>query len=351
VAGIHEVAEQAGVSITTVSHVFSGKRPVAPDTRQRVLQAAELLQYRPNRTARGLATGRAMTIGLHFPYVGDPFVLNPYFPALLQGLSAAAAESGYGFLLLPTAPDGEASLDELIEARRLDGVIVADPETSDPVIPALVRSKVPLVTTGRFLPDPDLPWVDNDHAGAIRDMFAHLSKQGYRRPALLSHRGGFSYIADIEAAYTEEVTGRDMPVMIRRAPDLSEQQGYRAALRLLDRREPPDVIIACVDRQAIGVLRAADEVGLRVPEELGVAGEGDTVLAEHSRPPLTSIRVHPAKLGAAAVEIMLGLLEGVRGDNQMIPAEVVPRRSTRRNAAPPTPGRAARTARPSSGRG
>jgi DNA-binding LacI/PurR family transcriptional regulator len=351
VAAIHEVAQRAGVSITTVSHVFSGKRPVALETRRRVLAAAESLEYRPSRAARGLATGRAMTIGLHFPFEGDSFVLNPYFPALLQGLSASAAETGYGFLLIQAAEDSLPRLRKLIRAHRVDGVIVADPESSDPVIPALVRSKVPVVTTGRFLPNPDLPWVDNDHVGAIRDLFVHLAEQGYERPALLSHRGQFSYIADIEATYTEETKRRRMPAIVRRAADLSEEQGYGNALRLLARREPPDVIIACVDRQAIGVLRAADELGIRVPEELGVAGEGDTVLAEHSRPPLTSIRVHPPKLGAAAVETLLSLLEGARSDNRVIPAEVVARRSTRRGGDRSTPGRSARSGRPSSGRG
>jgi len=348
-AGIHEVARQAGVSITTVSHVFSGKRPVAPETRLKVLRAAEALEYRPTRTARGLATGRTMTFGLHFPFSGDSFILNPYFPALLQGLSAAAAETGYGFLLVPSERDKEASLRELLRVR-VDGVIVADPESSDPVMPALIESKVPVVTVGRHLPDPSLPWVDNDHGSAIGDLFAHLDEQGYARPALLSTRGGVSYFADVEAAYTEEASRRGMPVSIRRPPDLSEEQAYRHALPLLDRRERPEAIIASVDRQAIGVLRAADELGLRVPEELGVAGEGDTVLAEHSRPPLTSIRIHTDELGAAAVESLLRLLDGEPAENRLIPADVVPRRSTRRDARP-TAGRATGSERPSAGRG
>lgn len=347
-AGIHEVAQRAGVSITTVSHVFSGKRPVAPETREKVLEAAQALQYRPNRTARGLATGRAMTFGLHFPFAGDSFVLNPYFPALLQGLSAAAAESGYGFLLVPSAPNGQ-TLEELLRSGRLDGVIAVDPESSDPVIPTLIASGVPVVTTGRFLPDPSLPWVDNDHGGAIRDLFAHLDEHGYERPALLTTRGGFSYFADVELAFTEEAERRGVPVTIRRPSDLSEGQALRHALRLLDRREPPDVIIASVDRQAIGVLRAADDLGIRVPEDIGVAGEGDTVLAEHSRPPLTSIRVHTNELGAGAIEIMLRLLDGERPENRVVPADLVPRRSTRRDVRPSL-GRAARSKSPSGDR-
>lgn len=347
-AGIREVAQRAGVSITTVSHVFSGKRPVAEGTRRRVLRAARALQYRPNRTARGLATGRAMTIGLHFPFEGDSFVLNPYFPALLQGLSAAAAEAGYGFLLIPASLDHEFPLEQLIRSRRLDGVIVTDPESSDPLIPKLLKWKVPVVTTGRFLPCPELPWVDNDHAGAVRELFDHLEEQEYERPALLSVRGGFSYIRDVEDTYVSEVRRRGMSAMILRAPDLSEEQGYSAAFRLLERRDPPDVIIAAVDRQAVGVLRAALELGVRVPDELGVAGEGDTVLARHSRPPLTSIRVRPSQLGAAAVTALLDLLEGGSTENVVVPGEVVVRRSTRRRRVRTSPARSARTARPSS---
>ena len=339
-ATIHEVARRAGVSITTVSHVFSGKRPVAPETKERVLRAADALEYRPNRTARGLATGRAMTFGLHVPFSGDSFVLNPFFPPLLQGLSAAAAESGYGFLLIPPEGDDQGSFQELLRSRRVDGVIVADPESSDPVIPGLVDAQVPVVTIGRYLPDPGLPWVDNDHARALRDLFAHLDEQGYQRFALLSTRGGISYFRDVEDTYIEEAERRGMPLMIRRAPDLSEEPAHRQALSLLDRREPPDVIIASVDRQAIGVLRAADELGIAVPEELGVAGEGDTVLAEHARPPLTSIRVHPGELGATAVESLLRLVEGEQVDDRLIPAEVVPRQSTRRTDRPPPEGAA-----------
>lgn len=331
-SGIHEVARRAGVSITTVSHVFSGKRPVAPETRNKVLKAAEALAYRPSRTARGLAKGRTMAFGLHVPVPGDVF--DPYFPALLQGLSAAAAESGYGFLLIPSQGSDESLYEELLRTR-LDGVIVADPESSDPVIQGLKRSTVPVVTTGRYLPDPTLPWVDNDYRGAIRDVFAHLDNQGYERLALLTIRGAFSCVADIEASVTDEAERRGMPVTIQRALDSSEGQAYRQALRLMDRRDPPDVIIAYTDRQAVGVLRAADDLGVRVPEELGVAGGGDTALAQHARPPLTSIRFHPSELGAAAVVSLLRLVEGEGVDNRLFPAELVPRRSTRRDERPP----------------
>lgn len=331
-ASIEEVAREAGVSITTVSHVFSGKRPVAPETRRRVLAVAERLDYRPHRAARGLATGRTMTIGLHFPFEGDSFVLNPYFPELLEGLSAAAAEAGYGFLLIPASLEARFPLKLALKEGRFDGVIVADPTEDNALIPALLRRGIALVTTGgRYLKSAQVPWVDNDHRGGLVQLMAHLEEQGYRRPALLSIKGGFSYVQDVEETFEKEVRTRGAEVALVRADDLSEEQAFVHALRLLSRSPPPDAIVAAVDRQALGVLRAARELGLRVPRDLGVAGEGDTVLARHSHPPLTSIRVRPRVLGEAAVQSLLTVVErSTIPENRVLPAELVPRASTRR---------------------
>jgi LacI family transcriptional regulator/LacI family repressor for deo operon, udp, cdd, tsx, nupC, and nupG len=332
-ASIEEVARAARVSITTVSHVFSGQRPVAPETRRRVLAVAERLDYRPHRAARGLATGRTMTIGLQFPFEGDSFVLNPYFPELLEGLSAAAAEAGYGFLLIPASLEARFPLKLALKEGRFDGVIVADPTRDNALIPALLRQGVALVTTGgRYLKSSQVPWVDNDHRGGLMQLMAHLEEQGYRRPALLSIKGGFSYVQDVEETFEKEVLARGGEVSVVRADDLSEEQAFVHSLRLLSQSPPPDAIVAAVDRQALGVLRAARELGLRVPRDLGVAGEGDTVLARHSHPPLTSIRVRPRVLGEAAVQSLLTIVErSIAPENRVLPAELVPRASTRRN--------------------
>jgi LacI family transcriptional regulator len=328
-AGIHEVAHRAGVSITTVSHVFSGKRPVAPETRRKVVEAADALDYRPSRTAQGLATGRTMAFGLHIPFAGDVF--DPYFPALLQGLSAEAVRCGYGFLLIPSEREGRSALEGLLQARRLDGVIVAEPWSPDPAVRTLIDAGVPTVATGRYLPDPGLPWVDNDYRGAMRDLVAHLDEQGYSRLTLISTGGEYSYFEDIEGSLPEEAGRRAMSATVRHAPDPSEAEAYQHTIELMDGRDPPDSIITCTDRQAVAVVRAADDLGIRVPEELGVASQGDTALAEHARPPLTSVRFHPRELGAAAVRTLLRLLDGERPENGMIPAELVPRRSTQRS--------------------
>ncbi len=331
-ASIDQVAREAGVSITTVSHVFSGKRPVAPETRRRVLAAAERLRYRPHRAARGLATGRTMTIGLHFPFGGESFAQDPFFLELLEGLSSAAAEAGYGFLLIPASLETRFPLGLALKERRFDGVIIANPMTDSPLVPMLLRRRVPLVTTGRYLGPEQVPWVDNDHGGVMAQLMAHLEEQGYERPALISHSGRFSYNQDVQESFENEVRARGSEVSIVRADDFSEQQGFLHGLRLLSRAHPPDVIIGSVDRQALGVLRAARELRLRVPRDLGVAGVDDSTPARLSQPPLTSIRVRPLVLGEVALQSLLAVVErSAVPENRLLPSELIPRASTRRN--------------------
>jgi LacI family transcriptional regulator len=335
-ASIDEVAHEAGVSITTVSHVFSGKRPVAPETRRRVLNAAERLDYRPHRAARGLATGRAMTIGLHFPFGVESFVHDPYFPELLEGLSAAAAEAGYGFLLIPSAHGGRFPLKLALTKGRFDGVIAANPASDSPLIPMLLRRGIPLVTIGRYLGPTQVPWVDNDYRGGIAQILAHLEEQGYQRPAMISFKSTFSCDQDMEESFEKEVRARGGEVSIVRADDLSDERSFVLALRLLSQPQPPDAIVASTDRLAIGVLRAAGQLGLRVPRDLAVTGVDDSVFARRAHPQLTSIRNWPHLLGAAAVESLLAILEHAKvPENRILPADLVARASTRRRRRRP----------------
>lgn len=332
-ARIADVAREARVSITTVSHVLSGKRPVAAETREAVLTAATRLQYRPTVAARGLATGRTMAIGLQFPMEGEHLILNPYFPTLLGALSAEATQHGYSFVLLPARRSAEFPLEPLLDTQRLDAAILVDPSSSNDVLPLLRRYGVPVVTVGRYLGRTKTHWVDNDHGTAIANVLAHLDDRGYRRPALLSLGSGrFSYIKDIEEEYRRRLQMTRTSPIICRAADLTERSGYDAAVTLLTRRDRPDAIIAAVDRQAIGVLGAADELGIAVPEELGVVGEGDTVLAHNAHPPLTSVDPKPADLGRAAFSLLQRVLErtppGPDLLTETVPVELIAREST-----------------------
>lgn len=334
-ARIADVAREARVSITTVSHVLSGKRPVSARTRQAVLDAANRLQYRPTVAARGLATGRTMAIGLQFPMEGEHLLLNPYFPDLLGSLSAHATTEGYSFVLLPARRSAEFPLESVLDTQRLDAAILVDPSDANDVLPLLRRYAVPVITVGRFLGRARTHWVDNDHRQGMVQVVDHLLERGYGRPALISlGHERYSYIADIEQAYQGRLAELSLPPLLVRAEDLTERAGYDAAITMLTRRGRPDAIIAAVDRQAVGVLGAAEELGLRVPDELGIVGEGDTLLARNSHPPLTSVDPRAGDLGRSAIEVMQRVLaERIpqsRPLTQLVAAHLVPRESTAR---------------------
>ena len=332
-ARITDVAREARVSITTVSHVLSGKRPVSAKTRETVLAAARRLNYVPTVAARGLATGRTMALGLQFPLEGEQLLLNPYFPSLLEGLSAAAVQAGFSFVLLPAHRTSGFPLDAVLQTQRLDAAILVDPQHPNELIPVLREHGVPIVTLGRSLGRAPTNWVDNDHANAIGRAVDHLLGAGYRRPALVSIGGiRVSYVADIEAGYRRAAAAQGFAPLVARG-DISEQAGYDAAITLLTRRSRPDSILAGTDRQAIGVLAAAAELGLRVPDDLGIVGEGNTPLARNARPPLTSLDARPQELGHAAIELIGRILGGPlprSPETVVVPATLVARESTAR---------------------
>jgi len=239
-----------------------------------------------------------------------------------------------------------------------DGIIVLDPVGRTALLPQL-RAGTPVVTVGRHLGRESVPWADTDNVSGIRQLLAHLRAEGFERPALLSVDAEISYVEDVEDAYRDALAAEGHDPVIVRAAGLSEIEAYEKATQLLSgqllsgqpssgralpgrtlpgralpgqsaRSGGPDAIIAASDRQSTGVLRAARELGLRVPLDVGIAGQGDTVISRNSRSALTSIRIQPRDLGAAAVEMLLELISGRTVANVTIPVDVAVRDSTRR---------------------
>ena len=326
---IYDVAAAAGVSITTVSHVYSGNRHVAPDTVARVMEAAKTLNYSPRLSAKALATGRNMVLGVCFPAEGDLMHRNPYFPALLQGLSVAAGKTGYGFLLIPNNL-GEPEVAQSL-LGKLDGVVVADPAEEDPRLQTFLEHDLPVITVGRWMGHEAIPWVDNDHLKGVTALFEHLDQQGYRHPLLLTKEPLISYEVDLELAFRRETELRGMSCRVVWCDNFFSQKTYDMARDILSGDKLPDVIVASTDSLALSVLQAASDLGISIPNDLGVVGEGETVLSASSIPPLTTIRVFPDQLGDLAVELLIATINGTAtSDELLVPVELVVRASTER---------------------
>ena len=331
--GIKEVAQAAGVSVTTVSHALSGKGRLPEDTRQRVRRIAAELGYRPNAMARNLAGGRTGMLGLAVSQPGGlPFRLSDfaYFAQLMAAATTAAMNHGYALVLTP--PNGSLGVGA---GLAVDGAIIVDPVEGDPLTPELRRSGVPVVTTGRVLGESEPgPWVDNDQVAGTRSVLDHLARRGARRIALLTSPTVMSYTRDVEHAYRAWCTEHRMDSIVEHTrPDLTESAGYAAAGKLLDAAHPPDAIYATYDRLAAGTLLAAQARGVTVPHELLlVTAATESGSGQSARPSLTALNLHPDRIGHEAAELLVALVDGrqPRSLHVTVPTRVIARASTRR---------------------
>lgn len=330
--GIKDVAREAGVSVTTVSHALNDKGRLPAETRERVRSVAAALGYRPSTTARNLVGGRTGLIGLTVSQAeGLPFALSDfaYFSSLLSAAATAAIERGYALVLAPPAAGGEGW-----PGVDVDGAVIVDPVVDDALVEALDRAGVPLVTTGRAF-EHGGPWVDNDHVAGTRSVLDHLERQGARRIALVTSPPVTSYTIDTEGTYRAWCAERrSRPLVAYAREDLTEGAGYAAAARLLDATQRVDAVYATLDRLALGTLLAAEARGIDVPDDLLVVGSTDSEAARLATPSLTALRLHPDEIGRRAVELLADLVEGKAPvDNVVVPTRLLLRASTRRKAA------------------
>lgn len=327
-ATIFEVAEASGVSITTVSHVFSGKRRVNAETRARVLETATRLSYSPSSAAQALATGRNFALALQVSFTGEALILNPFFASLLPTLSLAAVERGYSFVYVPPFEEGRGFVEPLLGERRIDGAVLVDPLLGDPFVEAVREAALPFVSIGRLLDGSSDAWVDNDHASICAGVAEHLAAAGYRRPALLTIETDVSYGADYVGGFRAAFAD---PARIVIADAFSAQAASRAAAAALASDDPPDAFFCIHDQLALGVEPAVESAGLRVGRDVGIVGVGDSVIAQQAHLPLTSVNVATERFGSVTVELLDELITGGAPRTPIVvPARLVSRASTTR---------------------
>jgi len=333
--GIKDVAAEAGVSITTVSHALNGKGRLPDETRERVRAVADRLGYRPNVNARNLAGGRSGLLALAVSQVEDlAFQLGDfdYFATLIRYATMAALDRGYALAAIAPVTDAE----ETFHRIPADGAIVVDPLPGDRSLAYLRRRGKAIVTTGRALDGPeDDYWVDNDHPAGVASVLDHLAEVGARRIALVLPSYSASYITDVRQGYCDWCTRHGAEDVIATAEGVTEAAGFDAAATLLDGPEPPDAIYAALDRLAIGVLMAADIRGVAVPGQLLVAACTDSRAARDAKPPLTTLGLNPEQIGAEAAGMLIDLVEGVEvaPRHRLVPTTLAPRESTLGTAA------------------
>ncbi len=302
---IADVAKKARVSISTVSRVLNRRQLVNEKTRVRVEQAIRDLGYRPNAFARGLMLRRSEMIGLLLPDLHGEF-----YSEIIRGANAQARELGYN-LVLSSARDGDDShalLRAMQQRTLLDGVAVMVSELTDRIQEALAGFALPLcVLDAEVDGSPHDSVVIDQRQGAVALMRHVTQRAGWRRIIFVGgHETNVDTIARLEA-YLQVLAERDLPLVPGDVYHLDYQYDTAYALaaeRVRSWAGPGHGVFAANDEMAAGIVAAATAAGVAVPQELAVVGFDDTRIARMTRPPLTTVRVPMAKMGARAVELL-----------------------------------------------
>jgi len=338
---LRDVAALAGVHPATASRALNPATQgmTSADTAQRVLRAAEQLGYRPNAVARSLRTARSSSIG-----VVVPDLTNPLFPPIVRGIEAAFAPHGYVLLIVNTDnnPAQEAQLVASLQARSIDGLILATARLDHPLIETLAAGDLPVVLVNRRRQGLTLPSVIPDDAAGIRLAVAHLAQLGHRRIAHIAGpqdtSTGTARLRAFRAAVREHGLDYDQALVVP-CGSWSEAEGARALRGLLTGGGRFTAVLAGNDMLALGCYDVLAERGIACPDDLSVVGFNDMPFVDKLRPALTTVHIPQHDLGAQAARLLLDQMSDFRREERavLMPVELAVREST---GAPP-PGTAA----------
>ncbi|MGI9253373.1 MAG: LacI family DNA-binding transcriptional regulator [Thermomicrobiales bacterium] len=309
-----DVAQMASVSQAVVSYVLNGDptRSVAPATRARVLAAVEELGYVPDRTARNLRQRRTFTIAGIIPDI-----TNPFYPAFERGVQDVAEAHGYDLITYNTDGKREKELRAIRSVResRVDGVILTTFHLDLDELLLLVADGMALVINGEPSFDPVAAGIDQvqiDNAAAAEAIVTWLLDRGHVRVGMIAGEEGTYPREGRVRGYTRALAGRHIPLdhILVRSAEFSVAGGYDAADELLNLDPLPTAIFAANDLMAMGALMRFREAGLRVPEDIAVAGFDDIPAAPLVHPALTTIAQHPEQIGRRAAEMIVERLAG-----------------------------------------
>ncbi|MFP8959745.1 LacI family DNA-binding transcriptional regulator [Streptomyces nanhaiensis] len=330
---IKTVAARAGVGRTTVSRVLNGSPLVSDEARAAVQTAIAELGYVPNSVARSLVTSRTDSIALVIPESESRLGSEPYFSAVIRGVSNGLA--GTQIQLLLTLVRDQREMDQLtrfLTARRVDGVLLVSVHRDDPLPGLLEELGLPTVLAGRRSPAESLNHVHSDNIGGARDAVRHLVERGRREIATITGPVDMDVADGRLRGWRDALdeAGREVRGELVAPADFTEEGGRRAMRGLLERRPRLDAVFAASDVMAAGALAELRRQGRRVPDDVAVVGFDDSIVARHTDPPLTTVRQPVEEIGRRITELLLreiGEPGGVR-QHVVLPTSLVVRDST-----------------------
>ncbi len=329
-----DVAKKAGVSRTTVSFVLNNVSGISigEETRQRVLQVAQELNYHPDSMGRKLASGKSNTLGLVLRQSHEQVFADALLPQVLLGIEQAATALGFQILLKPLEPHDDDGYMRLVNENHVDGIILSGPRQDEAEITRMYREGLPVVLMGQ-LPGSNLPFVDIDAVKGCARAVNHLIEHGHRRIGLITnapqeYTSAQQRRTGYQNALKEAGIEPDDSLMMEGA--YTPSSGFIAMEKLLEASPRPTAIFVASDVVSLGAIRAIKQAGLRIPQDMAVVGFDDIPMADYYDPPLTTVHIPAYGLGWAAGERLVRLVQGevLDQDGVLLESELVIRQSS-----------------------
>jgi DNA-binding LacI/PurR family transcriptional regulator len=324
---VKDVADDAGVSLATVSLVLNGKAGVGPDTRQRVQAAIGRLGYQRR--------GRRLVIGLLIERLSVPAYSDPLVGLIIHGIELAAGKLGY-HVLLASVERGSTTLPAMVTEQQTGGlVVVGGGDISDDYIRSLVDIGLPLVLVDNYVSGLPVPSVLGDNVTGAYLATRHLIDHGHRRIAILEGPRKYKTLTERREGYMRALEEANLPldqVLMIKPLRLSPRKGYHEtqSLLALPAEQRPTAIFAISDKTALGAVDALKEAGLNIPDDMALVGFDDISDSEHVSPSLTTVRLPAQAMGEVAVQRLVELLEGPIStpSNTMLHTQLIVRQSS-----------------------
>lgn len=318
-----EVADRAGVALSSVSRVLNGHPAVSEVMRNRVLDAAAALGYEPHLLAQSLRTGETMTIGFVVAEIS-----NPLLSQIALGAEVRLREHGYSMILTNSINDPALEVRDLrlLRQRRVDGVLLSlSDETDARVMAALAGLDMPSVLVDRHVDGSHLGAVLSDHASGVTAAVAHLIGLGHKRIGLVTGSPTTRPFREQATALRRACrSARGVTGVVRTGAFTSGEHGYQTTLDLLRGERAPTALIAGSNQILVGVLRALRELDVAVPDAISLIAYDAPPLAAFLTPPLTSIRRDLGAMGRTAAGLLLEQLDGRAPRTELLPLEFHP---------------------------
>lgn len=325
----HQVALRAGVSQSAVSRVFTPGASASKATREKVERAADELGYRPNFLARAMITGKSRIIGLVVAYLD-----NQFYPLAVERLSVALQAKGYHvlvFMAAQTIGDVQDVMKEILD-YQVDGIVLASVSMSSDLAARCTDHGIPVVLFNRDQDDARMCSVTTDNYRGSREIGAHFAKMGHQQIGYIAGFEGATTQRDRELGFRDALKEAGLPLAFREVGGFEYGMARAAALEMFAGRDRPDAAFVCNDHMAFAVMDALQfKLGLRVPEDVSIAGFDDVPIAAWPAYDLTSYRQPINRMVAQTVETLLTRIEdsNVPPHKVKIAGELILRGSTR----------------------